>query len=235
MFALVSFLVLSSGGQVAEDLRKSFLQAVGEGKTEQVRAALRQHPELKNARTGKGASAVQFAYYNGQEGIAKLILNTRPEIDLPTAVTAGLESRVRSLVQAHLDLVNKITSDGFTPLGLAVAFGRTKVARALLDKGADINLRSTALGKVAPIHSAVFGRNLDCVRLVLEHHADVNMTQEGGFTALHEAAQNGDAAIAALLLKYGAKRDLKTDDGETALDIALKGKHTAVVKVLKGS
>jgi ankyrin repeat protein len=61
----------------------------------------------------------------------------------------------------------------------------------------------------------------------------VNATQEGGFTALHAAAQSGNVGLIRLLLDKGANPQPRTLDGKTPLTFAVDNKHEAVVKILQ--
>jgi len=45
----------------------------------------------------------------------------------------------------------------------------------------------------------------ELVQLALEHGADPNLTQGGGFTAIDAARQNGDERVEQLLLDHGAE------------------------------
>ena len=63
------------------------------------------------------------------------------------------------------------------------------------------------------------------VAALLDAGAQVNARQHGGFTPLHEAAQNGDAELVALLLSRGARRSLTTDKELTAYDLAYEAGH----------
>ena len=80
---------------------------------------------------------------------------------------------------------------------------------------------------------AHFGR-LDVVSLLLARGADVNATQNGGFTALHEAAFKNDLQLAELLLAHGADPARHTNDGETAEAIATRLGHTQLARRLRG-
>ena len=44
----------------------------------------------------------------------------------------------------------------------------------------------------------------ELVQLALEHGADPNLSQGGGFTAIDAARQNGDERVEQLLLEHGA-------------------------------
>ena len=71
------------------------------------------------------------------------------------------------------------------------------------------------------------------VRSLLQQHADVNAPQGDGMTALHWAAEQGDAALAAALLKAGASAAAGTRVGRhTPLHIAAKEGRAAVVRLL---
>ena len=56
--------------------------------------------------------------------------------------------------------------------------------------------------------------------------------QINGWTALHEAACNGNLASATRLLEGGADLTLRTKDGKTALDYARSQGHSEVVALL---
>ena len=56
-----------------------------------------------------------------------------------------------------------------------------------------------------PLHAAAAGKHADIVKLLIDHGASVNARQHGGWTALHAAAQNGDVAMAAILIAAGAR------------------------------
>jgi uncharacterized protein len=194
---------------------KTFLAAIAAGEIENVRAALCENPELGKARTSEGASAVQWAVYNRHIGLAGKLIESGAELDFWSACTVGRLAAVPEGTD-----VNALSPDGFTPLALTVAFGHNDIATLLITRGADVNARSRALGGVAPIHAAIFGRNLEGIKLLKEAGADLDAPQEGGFTALHGAAQNGDLEMVSYLLKNGADPDAKTEEGKLPLDFA---------------
>ena len=67
---------------------------------------------------------------------------------------------------------------------------------------------------------------------LIEHGADLNVKQHGGWTPLHAAAMHGDEALVELFLKHGADRNLKSDDGQTAADLAASKGYTEIGKKL---
>jgi ankyrin repeat protein len=108
-------------------------------------------------------------------------------------------------------LANAFGEDGFHPLGLACFFGHVDVARLLLERGADVNaLARNEHIQTAAIHAAAASEGKDeptryeLVELVLDHGADPNLPQRGGFRAIDAARQNGDERVERLLLERGA-------------------------------
>jgi uncharacterized protein len=69
--------------------------------------------------------------------------------------------------------------------------------------------------------------------LLVDAGADVNESQERGFTPLHAAAQNGDVESTRLLLERGADPERATDDGRRAADFAGERGSAEVVAMLE--
>ena len=95
------------------------------------------------------------------------------------------------------DEVNAFSTDGFTPLHLAV-FGQTEGAvRILVEHGADVDAVSTAsFAQVTPLGTAAFVRSLPMARLLLAAGADPN-ANDGA--ARRTAEANADAEMVRLL------------------------------------
>ena len=75
--------------------------------------------------------------------------------------------------------------------------------------------------------------NIAAVRALLRQGSDVNAAQGDGMTALHWAAQHGNAELAAIVIEAGADVAAGTRIGShTPLHIASRGGHTDVVALL---
>lgn len=84
-----------------------------------------------------------------------------------------------------------------------------------------MSTRSTgAIARVPPLGTAAFIRSVPLARLLLDAGADVNGQGDGGFAALHSAAQNGDEELVRLLLERGADTNLSTAQGKRPGDLA---------------
>lgn len=76
----------------------------------------------------------------------------------------------------------------------------------------------------APLIAAVRAQSEPIVRVLLDAGADPRDTDSDGWTALHHAADSEDSKvdIVKLLVERGAPVEAKTDDGRTAVEIALR-------------
>jgi ankyrin repeat protein len=162
------------------------------------------------------------ALYAGDAEKARELLPPDDELSIFEAAAFGRIDRLREILDADPAQATALSNDGFTALHLAVFGGQQKAARLLLERGADPNALSTNEAvRVPPLGTAAFVRSVPLARLLLDSGADVNGRGEGGFTALHSAAQNGDEELARLLLERGADKSLATDDGKRAADYGL--------------
>ena len=136
-------------------------------------------------------------------------------------------------------MVGQRSHDGWPALHLAAYFGHPETAEALLDAGADVRAVSRNSEGNLAINAAAAGpradRRPDIVRLLIARGSPVDgRGSPADHTPLHEAAFNGDLALARLLLERGADRSLQTQEGETPLDIAAKHNRADVVRLLGG-
>lgn len=157
-------------------------------------------------------SAVLQAIYRGDREGAERLAEGK-ELDVFEAAALGRTERLRELLDEDPGRGNAFADDGFHPLGLACFFGHVDAARLLLERGADVNAvaRNEHI-QTAAIHAAAASGDTgsdestryELVKLVLEHGADPNLEQGGGFRAIDAARQNGDERVEALLLEQGA-------------------------------
>lgn len=85
------------------------------------------------------------------------------------------------------------------------------------------------------LHDVVRKAELNQVKKLVSHGADVNATTAQGETPLHVAVQYGHRAIAEFLLAYGARGDVQNDDGDTPLHYAAGQGRADLVELLLNS
>jgi ankyrin repeat protein len=212
---------------------KPLFEAIGKGDDGAFTRILASDPQAAMARNEQGVSALLVASYYRRWEMVAAILEKGITLDIWEASATGKTERVRELAVRVPALIDAVSPDGFSPLGLAAFFGREETVDFLLQEGADVNARSRNMMSVAPLHSAVAARNARIVRALLEANADVDPVQQGGFTPLHGAAVSGDVEIVRLLLEAGADPSARTDEGKTPLALSEEKNHSHVVDILK--
>ena len=146
----------------------------------------------------------------------------------PTSTPARARCRPPRRWLYSLNDVSWVDFTGQTPFLRAALSGDTTTMRLLVQHGADPNLPT--LAGTTPLMAAA-GVNwvvaqtytespqarLDAVKLCLELGADVNATNSMGLTALLGAVNRGSNDIIELLVKRGARLDIKDKEGRTPL------------------
>ena len=145
---------------------------------------------------------------------------------------AALKATVFERVHNNAD---PVLGEGATPLMRAARKADVAATRVLLTHGADAKMTMKGGVTAAMIASGFGGQvrfaeyNLksgsehdaqDCVRLDLEHGADINAANDAGQTALHIAAAQRDEDFIRFLVKSGSRLDAKDRQGRTPLDVA---------------
>ena len=105
-----------------------------------------------------------------------------PETDIHTATFLGDLKSVQQHIEAGSDLDVIEPTMGSTALISASVFGKTDIARALIEAGANINLQNKE-GSSA-LHSATFLCRTKIVEMLLANNADKTLKNIYGYTAL---------------------------------------------------
>ena len=115
----------------------------------------------------------------------------------------------------------------------AAGHGNTSQVLALLDRGVDVNGR-TSDGSYALNRAAVFNK-VDVVQLLLERGADPNVQNREGDTPLICATKyaGGNPATVKALVAAGTDLAIKDKDGKTALDYARAERQQDAIALLE--
>jgi ankyrin repeat protein len=143
---------------------------------------------------------------------------------LPDLLAAGAS------LNGEMTLIGTSNSDAISG---AVRHAYLDVAETLVKLGAPVD-RTDA--RITPLVKAVLGDQVEMARFLISKGADVNHVDGNGMTPLLYAASIdfGSSAMIDMLLKSGARTDMKTKEGKTALDLARQYKHTHLLESLSG-
>ena len=204
--------------------------AIWNGDESRVHALLDEQPALAHQPNTAGMTPLLAATYARQPAIIEALTAAGAPVDLFVASALGRLADVTALLDDDPDALTAFSADGWTALHLAAHFGTVEVVRTLLQSGSDVHSRSRNRIANQPLHAACAGAcSRDVVMMLLDHGADVQAKEHGGFTPLHEAAQNGNLELTRMLMDAGADTDATTDDGKTPADLA---KDTGSLDVL---
>lgn len=209
------------------------LNMIRRGQAAELAALVAESPSAARVRDAQGVSMLMWSVYARQTQITDCLRGAAGDLDVFEAAALGDCDRLRAILSSDAMQVWAISPDGWAPLHLAAAFAGPESVKLLLEHGAHAHQVSHNPQRNQPLHAAIaLGNSTQTIALLLEAGADVNATQAGGFTPLHQAAAAGKRDIAALLLNNGARRDSRCDQGKLAADYARERGHSAVAEML---
>lgn len=217
--------------EIHAEFRKK-LEALGDDGLQQALRAYQQWPQPTVVARRLLWVFTHDAYHAGQIQYLRA-LQEIPADRLFTAAWRGDVARMRDVLEGNPNLLNEHSREGWTALQLASHFGHANAVRFLLDRGADVGIKSTNEMANTALQGAIAGKRAEIVLLLLEHDADPEATDSGGNTALHLAAHEGVPEIVEVLLRRGANINARRNDGLTPLGVAAKEANTAVQDVLR--
>ena len=109
-----------------------------------------------------------------------------PKVDIHTAVITENADALKQHIAAGSNLNEKDPFGGSSPLITAAVFGKTEMAKILIDAGADINFQNND-GSTA-LHTAAFFCRPEIVKMLLEKGADKTIVNKFGATAYASVA-----------------------------------------------
>lgn len=132
------------------------------------------------------------------------------------------------------DAENLHKEDAAEDLFWAASRGHLNITNSLINKGADVNVRSS-VGDWCPLHWAAEKGHIDVANALIEAGADVNAKTSAGKTPLHLAAQEDKADMATALINAGADLRIRSNDHKTPLQIAKINGNTKTAELLQNA
>ena len=172
---------------------------------------------------GEGNVKIEEMY---NEDVEKI--NTLTELHL-CKDNNDVEKAVEIVLNEGVD-INIPGKSNRTPLLWASLTASGKFIETLIDLGADVNAQRTD-DKVSSLYLAAYWNNYMAADILLKHGADVGHLDISE-TTIHACARKGSLSISRLLIDSGFDINLRNNEGQTALYLAVKNKHKYMVKFL---
>lgn len=162
--------------------------------------------------------------------IVQVLLDNKADVNYPDvygrtplfgASAEGMLENVKILLQ-HKANVDQATNEGDTPLLVSRQYGgyrSRKIFSELVRHKADPNISHWYHD--TPLYSAAAAGDIDGVRLLLQHKANVNQgrRQHDQQTPLYVASSKGHAHIVRMLLDAGADQQPIVQNGKGGIDV----------------
>lgn len=126
--------------------------------------------------------------------------------------------------------LNRLDEMERTMLAIAASYGHDIILQALLEAGANPNVRCKQ--QLTALHYAIQGREVFSTKTLLRYGADPSAKDEQGWMPLHHAAWDGAGGCVEHLVKAGADVNARVPTGESALQIALERANVNTARAL---
>ena len=156
----------------------------------------------------------------------KVVAVQAPDISIYEAAYDGNIEAVKQHLAAGTDVNAKDEYSGYTSLHHAANHGLNEIAKLLIKKGANVNLKADF--GYTPLMLAT---NTVIAELLIKNGANVNATHQHG-TGLHIAAGVGNRSVVEWFIANGADVNAKSDFG-TPLDFAIVREYTETADLLR--
>lgn len=214
-------------------MSQSFLNLIRQGNTMAITEEVEANRALARCRDAQGVSALMLSVYTRQPAIRDLLLTHAGDLDVFEAACLGDCGRMHKLITEDAMLARAVSADGWPPLHLSSAFAGPNAVLFLLEHGAHVHQFSHNPQRNQALHACIaLGNSMEAVRLLVDAGADVNATQAGGYTPLHQAASAGNKDLVSYLLAQGADRTVCCDQGKIPADYARERGHAEVLALL---
>jgi hypothetical protein len=142
------------------------------------------------------------------------LVTEKPKIDIQTAIVSGNLEAVKQHIEAGTDIDMKDQMSGSTPLITAATFGKTAIAKALIDANADLDIKNNE-GSTA-LHAAAFFCRIEIVQMLIDAGADKSIQNNHAATARQSVTGpfNEMKPIYEMIQKQLGPIGLKLDLGE---------------------
>ncbi|KAI9766090.1 MAG: hypothetical protein M1840_006797 [Geoglossum simile] len=206
-------------------------EAARAGNASAVESLLSAKPQLAGLRDDDDRLPIHWAISYGHLPVVKLLVQQKkfdPDAQdgsgwTPLMIASSLkegDELVHLLLRKEADVNTKNFSGQVpqTAMHFCASKNNIDVARMLLTHKASIRIKDKQAQ--LPIHRAAAIGSVPMVKLLIENKSPISPVDISGLTPLHHAISEGRGDTALLLLKSGAETDVRTKEGQLAIDLA---------------
>ena len=220
-------------GSVEEAAVEALMTAARAGSLSELTELIESERVHCDARAEDGSTALRICAEEGHGNCVRLLLTLGADYTagVHVAAAAGHMAALQPLLRASAgEAVGLRDAAGMLPLHAAASAAQLAAIEALLGVGASVDagstdqLRRTPLMLAAGCRSADAERVAACIKVLLEHGADVAAADAAGDSALHAVCGAcGDSLVARALLESGAPMFALNARGQTPMDLCQTG------------
>lgn len=228
--------------------------AAAAGDLNKVKSLLETDSTLSESKDNEDKTPLNVACATRQAAVANFLLDKGADINTksyfyeytPLLYAASYFAPFRDsdfeLVQRLIALGSDINVQGYngiTPLHRAAQAGNLRVAKLLLDHGADPNIYDKyrgpfgyAYGSGTPLKYAITCPDKEMAKFLIERGAKLNRKDSLGNTELHLSVLTGNTDLTKFLIEHGSDVNAVNKYNHTALYYAAKHGYRSVADVL---
>jgi ankyrin repeat protein len=185
-----------------------------------------------NAADSLGRSPLHWAAEIGDLEITKVLLDHGADANRGDGVARTPLAYAKA--KGHREVADLLAAKGGQSEDLgklaweAAYYGNVDQMQVLVAKGLDLHAHSNLL------HTAAGSGKMAMLNYLLDQGADITHTiPHNGFTALHEAAEQGHTEVCRVLIARGVPKDVRIWDGSSAVGLAKDFGHDETAQVLR--
>ena len=160
--------------------------------------------------------------------VDKKLINDSLEGKTPLIIAVGNSyiDTAKILIENGAD-VNSVDFEGWSALSYAVNNGDIEIAKLLLEN--KVKIKDELL---IAIKSPIVESSINIMKLLIDNKANINYTDENGFSPLNMAIESGDMELTKFLITNGANVNSLMQDGVSLIGYAIAQNNMDLLQIL---